>query len=484
MSNFLRGVGLLLIYVEFLRIFTSGGTLFVVGRPTEDASTTSTLSFPISRRVEHSRTAEEWSQWAWQQKTTLESKYRVTGASVGKRATGLNLVSNQNADSSYFGSIAVGTPPISFNVILDTGSADLWLASAEATGSISESIPTFNPASSSSYESRNESWDIAYGSGAAQGVLGEDIVQFAGFEVKNQTFGVVYNVSENLLSAPVSGVLGLAWQSISTANAKPLWLALAETAGTLDSPLMAFHLTRFSNDSSVRSVELGGTFTLGSVNASLYTGEIDYQDIPSDTVGYWMLPMKSLTVQGTELDLTSDQRSAAIDTGTTLVGGPAEVIAALYANVPGSAPGTGQWQGYYTIPCDSDVSISLSFGTSNISWPIASTDFHLMQLADKTCIGAFFELHGSGTGLPSWIIGDTFLKNVYSVFRAEPPSIGFASLSQAAILLNGGDHAVPTPTIGSPATIVTSTENAASKLSFATSPSLLASLTILLMTLL
>lgn len=42
---------------------------------------------------------------------------------------------------------------------------------------------------SSSYESRNESWDIAYGSGAAQGVLGEDIVQFAGFEVKNQTFG-------------------------------------------------------------------------------------------------------------------------------------------------------------------------------------------------------------------------------------------------------------------------------------------------------
>lgn len=101
-------------------------------------------------------------------------------------------------------------------------------------------------------------------------------------------------MSENLLSAPVSGVLGLAWQSISTANAKPLWLALAETTGTLDSPLMAFHLTRFSNDSSVRSVELGGTFTLGSVNASLYTGEIDYQDIPSDTVGYWMLPMKCM----------------------------------------------------------------------------------------------------------------------------------------------------------------------------------------------
>ena len=32
-------------------------------------------------------------------------------------------ITNQNADSSFFGSLAVGTPPVSFNVILDTGSA-------------------------------------------------------------------------------------------------------------------------------------------------------------------------------------------------------------------------------------------------------------------------------------------------------------------------------------------------------------------------
>ena len=27
------------------------------------------------------------------------------------------------SDSSYFGTVAVGTPPVAFNVILDTGSA-------------------------------------------------------------------------------------------------------------------------------------------------------------------------------------------------------------------------------------------------------------------------------------------------------------------------------------------------------------------------
>ena len=37
-----------------------------------------------------------------------------------------------------------------------------------------------------------------------------------------------------------------------------------------------------------------------------------------------------------------------IDTGTTLVGGPPDAIAALYAQIPGSAALTGQNAGYYT----------------------------------------------------------------------------------------------------------------------------------------
>ena len=38
----------------------------------------------------------------------------------------------------------------------------------------------------------------------------------------------------------------------------------------------------------------------------------------------------------------------AIDTGTTLVGGPAEQISQLFAQIPGSAPATGNYEGYYT----------------------------------------------------------------------------------------------------------------------------------------
>lgn len=40
-------------------------------------------------------------------------------------------------------------------------------------------------------------------------------------------------------------------------------------------------------------------------------------------------------------------------------------------------------------------------------------------------------------GVDLWILGDVFLKNVYSVFRFNPSSIGFATLSDPNQLLQG-----------------------------------------------
>lgn len=108
--------------------------------------------------------------------------------------------------------------------------------------------------------------------------------------------GVVSTVTDTLLDTPVSGLLGLAFQSVSVSGTTPLWLTLVNNPGTVDAPVMAFHLTRFVNDSNARAIEVGGSFTLGAVNPSLYNGEIHYQDIPDGTVGYWVLPMTGMWV--------------------------------------------------------------------------------------------------------------------------------------------------------------------------------------------
>lgn len=84
--------------------------------------------------------------------------------------------------------------------------------------------------------------------------------------------------------------MGLAWQSIATSGAEPLWQTLA-SSGTWDEPVMTFQMTRFSNISQVRTLEPGGTFTMGTLNSSLYTGAIDYVDLPQNAVTYWILPL-------------------------------------------------------------------------------------------------------------------------------------------------------------------------------------------------
>lgn len=61
------------------------------------------------------------------------------------------------------------------------------------------------------------------------------------------------------------------------------------------------------------------------------------------------------------------------------------------------------------------------------------------QVSRTYCLSAFFVLELSGStspipgasqnsNAPTWVIGDAFLKNVYTIFRASPESVGFASL--------------------------------------------------------
>ncbi|RDX49668.1 acid protease [Lentinus brumalis] len=416
---------------------------------------------PLLRRSKPQLTEAERFEWLRGQRDSLKSKYGAGGANT-KRASGLNLLTNQNADSSFYGSIAAGTPPISYNVILDTGSSDLWLAANDGlSASQSDGIPTFDANASSTFTDLNTPFSISYGSGAARGNLGQDSVQFAGFEVSDQVFGVVTQISNNLLTSPVSGLMGLGFKSISSSGATPLWQALAESSGTLDQPLMAFQLTRFVDVQNAQVLEPGGTFNLGAVNTSLYTGDIDYQPIPEGQEGYWIQELTGLTVNGQSVSLDAGSASyAAIDTGTTLVGGPADSIAALYAQIPGSEALTGDNAGYYTYPCDTNVTVTMKFGNSSIAWPISNADFLLMQVSGNSCVGGFFQLDTSGSSAPPWIIGDTFLKNVYSVFRASPAAVGFAQLSSTATSMNGQLGPAPSPTVGSVATVTGGSANA------------------------
>ncbi|KZT07401.1 aspartic peptidase A1 [Laetiporus sulphureus 93-53] len=422
------------------------------------------LHVGLSRRTPQKtkRSPTEVAASLQRRKLALEAKYGIGHAKNNKRSSGMNLLTNEAADSSYFASLAIGTPAVSFDVILDTGSSDLWVAGASSgsASSIPSGIAMFESTKSTSFTNLSTAFEITYDSGEAAGYLGKDTVQLAGFEVKAQTFAVVDEVSSGVLTTPVSGLIGMAWQSIASSGATPFWQALAEANGTLSENVFGVQLTRYNNDSKAQELEPGGTFTLGATNASLYTGELDFQDIPSGEVGYWIQEVAEITVGGTAITLTSGSDSyAAIDTGTTLIGGPSAAIAEIYAKVDGAVAGTGNLEGYYTYPCSTSVTVAFKFGSSSNSWSVSPDDFEFEQANEdgSECIGAFFVIDNAGTSAPAWIVGDTFLKNVYAAFQYDPPAVGFAALSETAHAMNGAVASAPSATIGSVQAAVSAT---------------------------
>jgi len=302
-------------------------------------------------------------------------------------------------------------------------------------------ISTFNPSSSSSVTVSSQSIQINYGSGSVAGTLAQDSVNMGGFVVQNQVLTLATDTSSNFLQAPISGLMGLAFQTIAQSKATPFWQSLAN-GNSFSTPEMAFFLTRFNGDQNAQTLEPGGAFTLGGTNSSLFTGNIDFVNIPSGvTPSFWLLPLQTVQVNGKSATIpTGNSALAAIDTGTTLVAGPTSAVQSIFAQIPNSQPLTGQMDGFFAYPCSTQVTVELNFGSQ--SWPISNADFNLgaVDNSGQMCVGGIFDLDAGtngaagspSSGNPAWVVGDTFLKNVYSVFRSNPPSVGFAQLSSQA----------------------------------------------------
>ncbi|KAH7885828.1 aspartic peptidase domain-containing protein [Phlebopus sp. FC_14] len=346
---------------------------------------------------------------------------------------------------SYYGSLAIGSPPALFDVAIDTGSSDLWVVGPWC-GKVCDGLDTFDPLSSTTFHNLSLPFSVACFLGSASGYVAEDVVEMAGFSVRGQAFAVIDEISQDFLISPTSGRLGLGWRSDAASNHTPFAQNLV-SSGALDSPLFSIQLARYSNISNAEKLEPGGVLTLGYIDTDLYTGPIEYIDVSGGSLR-WELPLESISMQGSSLQLSASS-VAIIDTGIPYIVGPASVVRSIYGQIPGSSLAGGDFEGFYQYPCSTRVNMSFSFGGS--MWSVNPADFYFGQVNSSVCIGALID----GSDSSTWILGDAFLKSVYSVFRYDPPSVGFASLSEAALADNGAGDPVPTPTMASDPTEVT-----------------------------
>jgi cathepsin D len=150
---------------------------------------------------------------------------------------------------------------------------------------------------------------------------------------------VVISLIGQLIDGNVSGIMGLAFDTIASPGTTPFWQALANNK-QLPEPEMSFFFTRSPNQGTAQSEEPGGVFTLGGTNATLFKGDIEFINMPSNSppAGFWILQLTcmiyrlfchacllifglALNVGGSNVQIaTGNAAVASIDTGTTLIG--------------------------------------------------------------------------------------------------------------------------------------------------------------------
>ncbi|RIA86750.1 aspartic peptidase domain-containing protein [Glomus cerebriforme] len=334
--------------------------------------------------------------------------------SNSKKKQSTTLVKSDSLDTVYFGEIKIGNQK--FDILFDTGSSNLFVSDKNCISASCFNHNKFDPNKSPTFKKEGNPWSIVFGTGFASGITGIDDVTLAGFTAKKQIFGLATNVSDFFVPLVADGILGLAFDSLNTLdNGSPTFISTLINQKKIN-PLFSFHLPRAAN------FEDQGTLTLGGVERDKFKGDITFSHVQktpvngTDKFGFWIINLEDASVNKKSL---STKRKAIMDTGTSNIIIPNDDAAKLHSQIPG-AKIDPSGSGLFIIPCNTKAVVSLKFGGKNFE--INPIDL-VMPVSENLCASAI--MPGFAPGY--WLVGITFLKNVYSVFDVKTPSVGLAN---------------------------------------------------------
>jgi predicted aspartyl protease len=314
-------------------------------------------------------------------------------------------------DAQYYITVEIGTPPQSFTVVGDTGSSNVWVPSTKCTNCGSKA--KFDSSKSSTYQANGTAFNIMYGSGPVSGYLSEDTISIGGLAVTKK-FAEITDVSglgPAFALSQMDGIVGFAFDSISVDHLTPFFHALIE-AGKLDEPVFSFYLSNTNGQN--------GELTLGGTDESKYTGGITWIPLTSET--YWAFELKGFNINGN--NMVSGVNMAIADTGTSLLAVPKADMKAI-ATAVGATPFFLN-PNEYTVDCSKISSMpNIEVALDGASFTITPQQYVLNEENTVCLLG----IMGIDLPEPLIILGDVFLRTVYSVFDFGNQRIGFATLA-------------------------------------------------------
>lgn len=260
-------------------------------------------------------------------------------------------------------------------MVLDTGSSNLWVPSAECSSIACFLHKTYDSSESSTYKKNGSAFEIKYGSGELSGFVSQDVVRIGDIKIKDQDFAEA--TSEPGLAfafGQFDGILGLGYDTISVNKIVPPFYQMMEQ-GLLDEPVVSFYLSD-TNDGDAESEAM-----FGGVNKAHYTG--DMTKIPVRRKAYWEVSLDAISFGKESAEM--EDTGAILDTGTSLIALPSGIAEILNKQIGAEK----SWSGQYTVDCDKKSSLpDMSFTLSGYNFTIGPDDYILE--VQGSCISSFF----------------------------------------------------------------------------------------------
>lgn len=254
---------------------------------------------------------------------------------------------------------------------------------------------SFNESNSSTCIPTGGQFNIFYLIGNVSGNVFRDTINIAGISVPNAPFGIANEISQiDTNQYPFHGVLGLGFPGNAVNGIEPP-LQMMKRLGLIANAVYAFKLSQKQE------------LSLGFIDQDAFEGPIYNSSLSGNSL--WQIEMSSVWFGDKEI--SSGSAHAIIDSGTSLITGPKKAVQEM-AQYIGSES------------CSASNLPTIQFIIGGKSYYVPPSAYILKDLpAALGCFGI-----GYSDSTDTWILGDVFMKNFYTVFDVDHNTIGFAKL--------------------------------------------------------
>ncbi|RCK59167.1 Candidapepsin-9 [Candida viswanathii] len=342
----------------------------------------------------------------------------------------------------YFTELQFGSTNDKIVVLVDTGSADLWVTGDDATcyqrslnddvssgsshtsgwsvadADVCKHFGSFDWEDSTSFNRNSTAFDITYADGTfASGFWGYDQVSIGNVSVDDVSFGVA-NESSDVMGTLGLGLPGVELLVLSGKKGYENLPQKLKNQGIIDRQIYSLYL----NEAKARS----GTVLFGAIDHEKYRNELVTVPLLTNVSLFRnqvMINMDSLAGMSTKkkgpvptTQLLNDT-IILLDSGTTITGFLKEVLTKLAESLGGG----GTLNSNYYVDCRLVPKASLQMTVKNATVNMSMSDF-VYKYYDQ-CYLSFTEMDSQGEYI---IFGQDFLRHLYVVYDFDGLEVSLA----------------------------------------------------------